>query len=125
MKDNKLPLFIVFGGLAAVFIIGSVVLHIVRPEATGSLLTMGTTILGLVTGFAGILYNQNKQGEAIEAVKKQTNGTLTARDEKISELTDENISLREEVAALKTRLGEDVYTGTIRVTGVDPEDGEG
>lgn len=97
---NKTVAFITFGVLAAIALIGIIILSVLKPDAVGSLTTNITTILGLVTVAAGTLYGLGKQGEKLEVIKKQTNGTL-------SKLTEENTRLTD----LLIRRGLDPITG--------------
>ncbi|MET0725935.1 MAG: hypothetical protein ABWY36_06260 [Leifsonia sp.] len=85
---NKTVAFITFGALAGIALIGIIILSVLKPDAVGSLTTNITTILGLVTVAAGTLYGLGKQGEKLEVIKKQTNGTLSALTEENTRLTD-------------------------------------
>lgn len=83
---NKTAAFLAFTALAGIMIVGVVLLLLFRPEAVGSLITLVGTVLALVAGFALNLYMTSKQGEKIEQIQKQTNGTLSAKDAEIDRL---------------------------------------
>lgn len=83
---NKTVIFITFVALAAVGLAGSVLLLIIRPESVSSFTTLLITVLGLATTAAGTFAALGKQGKEIETIKRQTNGTLTARDNEIAAL---------------------------------------
>ncbi|GAA0959176.1 hypothetical protein [Frigoribacterium faeni] len=99
---NKTAAFIAFIGLAAVGLIGSVVLAIHRPDATATFTSLIVTILGLAVTAVGTFYALGKQGEKIDTIKSQTNGTLSALREDNQSLHQENAALREQVAKGET-----------------------
>jgi hypothetical protein len=74
---NKTAAFISFAALAAVGLIGSVVLAIHRPDATATFTGLIVTVLGLAASAAGTFYALGKQGEKIDAVAKNVNGNST------------------------------------------------
>lgn len=86
---NRTAVFVTFSMLAGVGIVGALVLSIHRPDATATFIGLVVTILGLVATFAGTAYGLGRLGEKVEAVRHQTNGTLSARDERIAELEAE------------------------------------
>jgi len=83
---NKTVIFITFAALAAVGLAGSVALLILRPEASQDFTTLLITVLGLATTAAGTFYALGKQGQELETIKRNTNGTLTAKDNEIASL---------------------------------------
>lgn len=89
---NKTATFITFSTLAALGIIGSVVLLLLRPDASATFLSLIVTILGLVTTGAATIYGFGKQGEAIQKIERQTNGTLSALQEENNRLTRELVA---------------------------------
>ncbi|KKX96685.1 hypothetical protein [Microbacterium sp. Ag1] len=106
---NKTVIFITFTALAAVGLIGSVALLILRPEASQDFTTLLITVLGLATTAAGTFYALGKQGQEIATIKSNTNGTLTRKED--------------EIAALRAKLAEhapealvEVETGPIDVS---------
>jgi hypothetical protein len=106
---NKTVIFITFAALAAVGLAGSVLLLIIRPESVSSFTTLLITVLGLATTAAGTFYALGKQGQELATIKRNTNGTLTAKDNEIATLR----------AALATHAPEalrDVETGSIPIT---------
>lgn len=74
---NKTAAFLAFAGLAAVGLIGSVVLAIHRPDATATFTGLIVTVLGLAATAAGTFYALGKQGEKIDVVAKNVNGNST------------------------------------------------
>lgn len=75
---NKTTVFVCFSALAAVGLIGAVVLAIHRPDATATFTSLIVTVLGISASAAGTFYALGKQGEKLDAIKTQTNGTLSA-----------------------------------------------
>jgi len=88
-------------------ICGNVVLGIFAPAQLTAFNGSVITILGV--GSAGIvtIYGLGKQGEKLEQIQKQTNGTLSG-------LRQENTELRETNAALREQL---VATGAVEPSG--------
>lgn len=86
---NKTVVFIAFTALAAVGIAGLVVLMIHRPDATATFTSTLVTILGLAVTAAGTFYALGKQGEKIDTIKTQTNGTLSVLREENARLNSE------------------------------------
>ena len=95
---NKTAVFVTFAALAAIGIVGSVVLQIYRPDASANFTNLLVTVLGLSATAAGTFYGLGKANERIETVVKQTNGTLTAKDEEIKRLHAEKEELLERLA---------------------------
>ncbi|ONI63899.1 hypothetical protein ALI44B_04545 [Leifsonia sp. ALI-44-B] len=92
---NKTVVFITFVALAAVGLIGCMVIIIHRPDATATFTSLLITVLGLATSAAGLFYGLGKQGEKLErqdqvldTIQKQTNGNLSRRDATIDRLTN-------------------------------------
>jgi len=104
---NKTAMFICFSALAAIGIIGAVVLAIHRPDASATFTALIVTVLGLASTAGGTFYALNKQGEKIDTIQGQTNGTL-------SKLREDNQGLHEENAELREKLGR--TTGRHRTT---------
>lgn len=95
---NKTVVFISFAALAAVGLVGSVVLAIYRPDATATFTQLIVTVLGISASAAGTFYALGKQGEKLEKIEKQTNGSLTRRDDEIATLREENVRLLSQAA---------------------------
>jgi uncharacterized membrane protein YqjE len=89
---NKTVMFVVFALLAVVGLGGSVVLLIVRPDATATFTSLLVTVLGLVISAAGTIYALGKQNETIQTIQKQTNGNLSAKEKENERLTNILIS---------------------------------
>jgi hypothetical protein len=68
---NKTAAFLAFASLAAVGLIGSVVLAIHRPDATATFTGLIVTVLGLAATAAGTFYAFGKQGEKIDSQSQQ------------------------------------------------------
>jgi hypothetical protein len=91
-------MFICFSALAAIGLIGATVLAIHRPDASATFTSLIVTVLGLAATAAGTFYALGKQGEKIDTIKTQTNGTLSA-------LREDNQALHQENAELREKLG--------------------
>lgn len=85
---NKTALFITFAALAAVGLVGTVVLIIHRPDATATFTSLLITVLGLATTAAGTFYALGKQNEKLDTIKTQTNGNLSEKEKENRRLTD-------------------------------------
>jgi hypothetical protein len=92
---NKTVVFVCFSALAAVGLVGAVVLAIHRPDATATFTSLIVTVLGIAASAAGTFYALGKQGEKLDAIKTQTNGTLSKLREDNQSLHAENAELRE------------------------------
>lgn len=88
-KMNKTVMFVTFAILAALGLVGGVVIMVFRPDATATFVGLLVQVLGLVSIAGGTFYMLGKQGEKIEVIQKQTNGNLTRRDEEIARLSAE------------------------------------
>ncbi|MCE4024658.1 hypothetical protein LXM50_01585 [Microbacterium sp. Au-Mic1] len=84
---NKTAVFITFVCLAAVGLLGAVAMAIFAPEGAKDFATLLITILGLATTAGGTFYALGRQGEQIQKIDKQTNGTLSALREENDRLT--------------------------------------
>lgn len=105
---NKTVVFVVFSALAAMGIFGSIVLLLYRPDATATFTSFIVVILGLVVSAAGTFYALGKQGEKIDKIQTQTNGTLTKLKTERDEATKENAYLIKELLKYKMKEGENV-----------------
>jgi hypothetical protein len=85
---NKTVIFITFSALAALGIVGTAILLILRPDATATFTAFIATVLGLVSVAAAQFYGFGKQNEKLETIKTQTNGTLSALHEENTRLTN-------------------------------------
>lgn len=94
---NKTVMFVTFSCLAGVGLLGCVILLVFRPEATATFTSLLITVLGLAASAGGTFYALGKQGEKIEKIDKQTNGTLSALRAENDRLTRENIELAKQV----------------------------
>lgn len=75
---NRTAVFLAFVAIAIAGFAGVVVIVVVRPDATATIINTLITLLTIVSGFAITAYSLTKVDGKVEVVKKQTNGTLTA-----------------------------------------------
>lgn len=83
---NKTVIFVTFAILVMLAIIGSVVLLIVRPDASATFISQVVVLLGLVVTAAGTFYGFGKVQEKVDEIGRQTNGTLSRKDEELDYL---------------------------------------
>lgn len=83
---NKTVMFVVFAALAIFGLVGTVVLLILAPESSREFTSLLITVLGLATTAGGTFYALGKQGQELETIKKNTNGTLSRKDDEIAAL---------------------------------------
>lgn len=91
---NRTVVFLIFSTLAALSIVGVVLLLIIRPDATATFTAFVVQILALVSVAAGTFYGLGKANEKLETVTKQTNGTLSGLLQRNRELEAQNAALR-------------------------------
>lgn len=96
---NKTVMFVTFAVLVAVGLAGAVALLIFRPESVQEFTTLLITVLGLATTAGGTFYALGKQGEQIQKIDHQTNGTLSALREENARLTRKLTELTEAATA--------------------------
>lgn len=89
---NKTLIAIAFLSLILATLAGNVVLAIAAPEQLPAFNGSAVTILGTGTAALVTIYGLGKQGQQLEQIKTQTNGTL-------SKLLEENSALRDQLAA--------------------------
>lgn len=85
---------LVFGAVSLIVfsgVVGVVLLHLFRPDATATFIQTISTFAGILTTLVVTLYSIGKVGDRIEVVRAQTNGTLTALQAKLAE-KDETIA---------------------------------
>jgi hypothetical protein len=85
---NKTAIFIAFAALAAIGLIGGVIVLAIKPDAIATFTTLIVTVLGLAATAAGTFYGFGKQNEKLETIQKQTNGNLSALQEENTRLTN-------------------------------------
>lgn len=90
---NRTVVFVTFALLAALGLIGALVLTIERPDATATFTAYTLTILALVASAAGTFYGLGKLNDKTETLKeevrgvaRQSNGNLSVRDQEIARL---------------------------------------
>lgn len=98
---NRTVMFVTFVCLAAMALIGAVVLLVHRPDATATFTAFVVQILGLVTLAAGTFYGLGKANEKLEAVRAQTNGNLTKLQGEVKDREQIILSQAQEIATLK------------------------
>lgn len=80
---------LVFGLFTAIVIVGIATLGYIaieRPDATATFAGYLGNFLATVAAFAVTLYGLGKLTEKVESVQRQTNGTLSAKEERIQSL---------------------------------------
>ncbi|WP_322412067.1 hypothetical protein [Microbacterium invictum] len=90
---NRTVMFVTFSTLAALGIIGTALILLLRPDATATFTALLVQVLGLVTVAAATFYGLGKANEKLEKVERQTNGTLSELRAENDRLTRENIEL--------------------------------
>lgn len=89
MDKFKTIAFVIVSAFAVILVGGFIVLEVTgRPTST--FLLFGTTVLGNLAVFGGLGYAQTKQGEKLDRIQGQTNGTL-------SKLREENAHLNRQL----------------------------
>lgn len=81
---NKQTIFIIIAVLAGIGLIGVFVLQLFRPDASATLIDFAFQLLVLLGGFGGLATMQAQQGKEIQTIKKNTNGTLSRKDDEIA-----------------------------------------
>lgn len=107
---NKTAAFLAFSALAAVGLIGSVVLAIHRPDATATFTGLIVTVLGLAATAAGTFYAFGKQGEKLEAqgekldvIGKNVNGNSSRLLDAVEKLLAERgVSITQDAPEVQT-----------------------
>lgn len=84
---NKTLISIGFFVLIAIGMVGAVVLIIYRPEELASFIGAITTLLGIGSAAVITIYGLGKQGEQLETIRANTNGTLSKLQEENARLT--------------------------------------
>jgi hypothetical protein len=83
---NRTVVFVTFAVIALTGLVGVILIIQLRPDATATLIGAITQILGLVSAFAVVSYGLGKLNEKVDTVRTQTNGTLSAKEERIKQL---------------------------------------
>lgn len=75
---NKFALagVVVVAILVAIAMVGAIILHLERPDASATFIQQMSTLIGLVTVAAGVFYGFSKQGTRLDDIEKNTNGRL-------------------------------------------------
>jgi mannitol-specific phosphotransferase system IIBC component len=96
---NKNTTYLAFAALIGLVIAGSVVLLIIRPDATATLVTQATILLGILASFAA-------QANNLDQIKKNTNGTLSKATEERQAAERRAAEAEARVIALEARMGQ-------------------
>lgn len=96
-----------FGSIALIVtlgVVGVVLLHLFRPDASATFIQTITNFAGILTLAITTIYGLGKIGARVEVVQKQTNGTLSALREEvlrkegvIQQLHDEKVELAKQL----------------------------
>lgn len=78
-------------------VIGVLLLHLFRPDASATFIQTIVTFAGILTTAITLLYGLGKVGDRIDIVQKQTNGTLSELRDENNRLTRENVELARQV----------------------------
>lgn len=89
---NKTLITLAFLILILAAVVGDIVLAIIAPERIAAFNGGVITILGVGSAAIVTIYGLGKQGQQLEKIQSQTNGTL-------SKLMEENAQLRDQLAA--------------------------
>lgn len=81
---NKQTTFLVIAILAGVGLLGVIALQLFRPDASATFIDFAFQLLMLLGGFGGLAKMQAQQGKEIQTIKKNTNGTLSRKDDEIA-----------------------------------------
>jgi hypothetical protein len=81
---NKQVIFYIIAAIAALGVVGVIVLQVIRPDASATLINFVFTLLPVLAGFGGLAAMQAQQNREIETIKKNTNGTLSRKDDEIA-----------------------------------------
>jgi hypothetical protein len=83
---NRTVVFLAFASIALVGVVGIILIIHLRPDATATLISAISQILGMVSAFAVVAYGLGKLNEKVDTVRTQTNGTLSAKEDRIKRL---------------------------------------
>lgn len=96
--------FIAVFVLLGLGIVGVLLLHLFRPDASATFIQTIVTFAGILTTTITLLYGLGKVNERIEVVQRQTNGTLsklmeenTRKEDVIQRLHGEKVELAKQV----------------------------
>lgn len=81
---NKQVIFYIIAAIAALGVVGVIVLQLIRPDASATLINFVFTLLPVLAGFGGLAAMQAQQNKEIETIKKNTNGTLSRKEHEIA-----------------------------------------
>lgn len=90
---SSLTVFITIAVLILVGLVGATLIILIRPDATATFTNTFVLILGLATSFAGTVGLVSPIAKRVKQVEKQTNGTLSKKDEEIKNLQTQIITL--------------------------------
>lgn len=90
---SPVVVFITIASLVAVGLIGATLIVLIRPEATATFTNTFVLIIGIAISFAGTVGVVAPIARRVKVVEKQTNGTLSKKDEEIKALQTKVINL--------------------------------
>jgi Co/Zn/Cd efflux system component len=104
-------MFLGFVGVIILGIVGALFLYIFQAPGADKFVSFIFNSLLVLSSAATMLWGlnkvhnqQEKTDEELKSIKAQTNGSLSARDERIRELENENAELRVEAAIATTQI---------------------
>ena len=83
---NPLIVFMTIAGLVALGLIGATLIILIRPDANATFTNTFVLIIGIAISFAGTVGVVTPIARRVKVVEKQTNGTLSKKDEEIKKL---------------------------------------
>lgn len=95
---NKTVIVVTVSVIIGITILGSILLLAIRPDASATLISQVTVLLGLLVPTIGGIIALTSLGKKVEEVRSQTNGTLSRKDSELQELRAVNAKLLEEKA---------------------------
>ncbi|SDP07366.1 hypothetical protein SAMN04487788_1949 [Microbacterium testaceum StLB037] len=96
-----------FGAIALIVVlgvVGVVLLHLFRPDASATFIQTIVTFAGILTVAITTIYGLGKLGDRVEVVQRQTNGNLAMRDRIIAEKDAQIAALHVEKVELAKQL---------------------
>ena len=83
---SPLIVFITIASLVALGLVGATLIILIRPDATATFTNTFILIIGIAISFAGTVGIVSPIARRVKVVEKQTNGTLSKKDEEIKKL---------------------------------------
>ena len=83
---SPLIVFITIASLVGLGLIGATLIILIRPDATATFTNTFILIIGIAISFAGTVGIVSPIAKRVKVVEKQTNGTLSRKDDEIKTL---------------------------------------